>query len=153
MIRGKTKCGQYLSLEQMFLFVVSVVIMSLVYYAFSGFVGEAGSVVAEDQLKGVNELTLSGIYRAHNFREEHRVGDMEFRASIPKEISGETYKIIAENGKVRVFLDDGTEAIRSADAVEGEVNLTMDERFATGLSSRGGTLSVKLDGSEIIIGR
>ncbi len=145
--------GQNLTVEQMLLFFISITAMVVLYYSFSRLTGNVGQEVGRDQLRGVTEVTLTGIYRAYNSYEEQKPESKKIRAEIPKEISGEMYRIVVEEDEIRAETDGELEVTRSIGEITEDVSVSMDEGFRQGVSSRKGSILVELDGSEIIIGR
>gem|GEM_PF-2525236 len=145
--------GQHLSLEQMTLFSVSLVLMIMVFYSFSSMVDETGERVAEDQLKGVSEAVLNGIYRSHNSYEEHGPSQKRLDSEIPKEISGEMYTVLIEGDELLLRIEGGPSVRRNIGEVAGDIHIRMERQFMGGVSSRKGIVTVQLDGDEIIIGR
>ncbi|MFP4115922.1 MAG: hypothetical protein ACLFTQ_01845 [Candidatus Aenigmatarchaeota archaeon] len=152
MLRGK---GQYLSLEQMLLFTISVIIMVLIYQSFSAMAENTGETVIEDQLKEVGEIAMSGIHTAYRSYEEDGNRYMRIRAKIPKEISSDMYKIKVEgDGDVLKVVDEmGNEITKPTGFVSEDVNISMHENFIHGVSSRKGNLIIELDEDEIRLGR
>lgn len=147
-MKGK---GQWTSLEQMTLFLIGVVIMALVYSSFTDLSQKTTKTVSDDQLKGVTEVILSGIYKAYNLH-GNEVTESKMAAEIPKEISGEAYSIMVEGNEIRIVTETKTVS-RNIGAVGGDIDLRLQEEFRQGLSSRKGSVEISLRGNEIIIGR
>ncbi len=150
--------GQYLSLEQMTLFAISIIVTVLLYISFSTLEESAGETIMENQLDEVNEVVLSGIYRAYSSYKNGE-GYKMINAEIPERISEETYTIEVREGKRRqlmVYVDETEDQKHSArfiGKVADDVDIRMDDDFVLGMSSAKGRVEIKLIDDEIIIGR
>ncbi len=146
--------GQYLSLEQMILFTVSVVVMVLIYYSFSTLRQEAGTSILEDQLREVSEIAIGGIQRAGDHYNEDSEVYKRLEYDIPKEISGQMYKIdISGGSELNIKTEDGKEVTRPIGGINENIDIVMQEAFIDGVSSRKGNLEIILQNEEIKIGR
>lgn len=141
--------GQYLSLEQMVLFSISVIITVSIYFSFTAASDRVGEETIKDQLEEIGELTTSGISQIYTGR---NVKYAERELQIPKKISGKSYKIITTGSTVQV--------IRGKRAVEvdiGEISdtiqITQSGDHVTGVSSSKGELLIKLENGKIKLGR
>ncbi len=145
--------GQYLSLEQMILFTISIVIMVMIYYSFSLLTEDVGESIAKDQMEEVSEVVIAGLYTTFNSY-ENGVEYRRIEIDIPKEISGEMYKVnIMDRNKIRVYGDGGPEIQQAMGGISDEIHIKMDEGFMTGVTSRKGKIFIELDSNVIKVGR
>ncbi|MFP4116999.1 MAG: hypothetical protein ACLFQ8_03190 [Candidatus Aenigmatarchaeota archaeon] len=146
--------GQYLSLEQMILFTVSVIVMVLIYYSFSTLRQKAGESIIEDQLREVSEIALGGIYRVENQHTDDGKTYKRIEYDIPKEISGQMYKIDIRGGEeVHIQSEGGEEVVKPIGKPSENLDIVKQDAFMDGVSSRKGKLEIVLDDNEIKIGR
>lgn len=146
--------GQYLSLEQMILFSISVIVMVLIYHSFSTLSEEAGDSIVEDQLQEVSEVTMAGIYRTYRSHNNNGEVYKKVEYDIPKEISGDMYKIdIIGGNEMEVYIGGEHSVRRSIGKVAEDINISMKKRFMDGVSSRKGSIEIELKEGEIKIGR
>ncbi len=149
--------GQYLSLEQMSLFMISVVITILIYHSFSNLTEDVGGHVMEDQLKESVEVVKAGIYRTYvSYDNESEQTYKRIEADIPKEISGNMYKIniVGDDEEyITAYVEDGPVVRRRIGMITEDIDVGMSDDFMTGITSRKGKVVVELDGSEIVLGR
>jgi len=128
--------------------------MVLIHQSFSALAQNTTERIASEQLNEVGEIVLSGVYRAHSsYKEDVDYERIETR--IPKEISGEMYKISVEGDKIRVTSEIGEEITKDMGfpGDQTNYNIEMQRDFMNGVSSRKGTITIELDGDQIKIGR
>ena len=141
----------------MSLFMISVVIMILIYHSFSNLTHNVEGHVMEDQLKESVEVVKAGIYRNYiSYDNESEQTYKRIEADIPKEISGNMYKIDIvgdEEEYITAYVEDGPRVRRGIGTLTEDIDVRMSDDFMTGVTSRKGRIVVELYGSEIVLGR
>ncbi len=144
--------GQYLSLEQMILFTISIVIMVTVYYSYSTLSDQAGSSIGRNQMEEVSEIVMSGVYRTYNSYDSG-ADYKKIEIKIPREISEDMYKIKTEGDEIVVYNRGGLEVRKKIGEITQDVTFDMHEEFKTGVTSRKGSIFIELENNVIKIGR
>ena len=96
------KKGQFLSLEQMFLFTIGLIIAVSIFLAFSKITDNVRNMTDEDQMKEIGDMVLAGITNVF-------VSDTDYASlnmNIPKKISGKGYKVKIDGKEIIVELDE-----------------------------------------------
>lgn len=145
----KNSKGQYLSLEKMILFTISVVITVSIYFSFSAAGDRIVRKTIQDQLAEVGEVTASGISEIYPLR---GVDYAEIEISIPKKISGELYKIMVKGKNIKVTRK-GQEVNINIGNIAEATPIIQSKNYKKGVYSSKGKLLIKVENNKIKLGR